>query len=113
VQIILADIEHKALLMNDVAQLPLKYISPFQVTMATSISRYKLENLIRSGVIKAKRMDSQTVLIEWDSVARYLDSLPDVAQETDHVAPQDPMDSYRVQYRKAMDLFSEKIEAQP
>jgi hypothetical protein len=102
-----------ALLMNDVTQIPLKYLSPFQVTMATSISRYKLENLIRSGAIKAKRMDPQTILIDWDSVARYLDSLPDVAPETDHAAPHDPMEAYKRQYRKAMDLFSEKIEAQP
>jgi hypothetical protein len=99
--------------MNDVAQLPLKYISPFQVTMATSIFRHKLGNLIRSGAIKAKRMDPQTVLIEWDSVARYLDSLPDVAQEHDHAAPQDPTDSCHAQYHKAMDLFSETMEAQP
>ena len=63
--------------MNDMANIPLKYGSPFQVTMATSISRNNLANLINLGVIKAKRVDSQTVLIEWDSVQRYLDSQPD------------------------------------
>jgi hypothetical protein len=63
-------------MMNDMS-VHLKYGSPFQVTMATSISKYKLTNLINLGVIKAKRVDAQTVLIEWESVQRYLDSLPD------------------------------------
>jgi hypothetical protein len=63
--------------MNAMADLSLRYGSPFQVTMATSISKHKLTNLINLGVIKAKRVDAQTVLIEWDSVQRYLDSLPD------------------------------------
>jgi hypothetical protein len=71
-------------MMNDMS-VQLKYGSPFQVSMATSISKYKLTNLINAGVIKAKRFDAQTVLIEWDSVQRYLDSLPD-ASYTD--APQ-------------------------
>jgi hypothetical protein len=93
--------------MNDIPQLPLKYASPFQVTIATAISRDKLTKLIHNGIIKAKRVDAHTVLVEWDSVARYLDSSPDVAQEPDHVAQQDPMDSYKGQYRQAMDLFAE------
>jgi hypothetical protein len=69
--------------MNDVSQLPLKYVSPYQVYIATSISRDKLANLINLGILKAKRVDPRTVLIEWDSVARYLDSLPDVAPEVE------------------------------
>ena len=64
--------------MNDMWQAPLKYGSPYQITMATSISKHKLTNLINLGVLKAKRIDAQTVLIEWNSVQRYLDSLPDV-----------------------------------
>jgi hypothetical protein len=40
--------------MNDLSQLPLKYVSPFQVSIATSISRDKLTNLINLGLIKAK-----------------------------------------------------------
>ena len=63
--------------MNDMAHIPLKYGSPFQITMATSISKHKLNNLINLGTIKTKRVDAQTVLIEWESVQRYLDSLPD------------------------------------
>jgi hypothetical protein len=62
--------------MNEIAG-ELKYGSPFQVTMATSISKHKLTNLINLGIIKAKRIDPQTVPIEWESVQRYLDSLPD------------------------------------
>jgi hypothetical protein len=38
----------------------------------------ELTNLINLGILKAKRIDPQTVLIEWDSVQRYLDSWPDV-----------------------------------
>jgi hypothetical protein len=82
----------RQVLMNDVLQFPLNYASPYQITMATAISRHKLENLIKPGVIKAKRVDAQTVLIGWDSVRNYIDSLPDVVGETDHVAPQDPME---------------------
>src|SRR5271166_2665518 len=77
-------------LMNDVSQFPLNYASPYQITMATAISRHRLEDLIKAGVIKAKRVDAQTVLIEWDSVRNYIDSLPDVVGEPDHVEPPRP-----------------------
>jgi hypothetical protein len=101
--------------LNDISQSPLKYASPYQVTMATSISRHKLENLIKAGIVKAKRVDSQTVVIEWDSVVRYLDSLPDVAQEAetqhDQVTVASAMQSYNEVRRKAFDLFS-NAEAQ-
>jgi hypothetical protein len=62
--------------------------------MATSISRYKLENLIKAGVIKANRVDAQTVLIEWESVRRYIDSLPDIELEMAAEAPSDLMKSF-------------------
>jgi hypothetical protein len=65
------------MMMNGMSQVRLKYGSPYQITMATSISKHKLTNLINLGVLKAKRIDAQTVLIEWESVQRYLDSLPD------------------------------------
>jgi hypothetical protein len=68
-------------MMNDVSQSMLQYGSPYQVSLATSISHHKLENLIKAGVIKAKRIDAQTVLIEWESVRSYIDSLPDVEME--------------------------------
>lgn len=55
----------------------LTYGSPFEVTMATAISRYKLDKLIDSGLIKAKRVDKNTILIEWESVQKYIDGLPD------------------------------------
>ena len=67
--------------------------SPFEVTMATAISRYKLEKLIDSGLIKAKRVDRNTVLIEWESVQKYIDGLPDAAPLSEEAQPQDPMDS--------------------
>jgi hypothetical protein len=70
-------------MINDMSQFPLEYGSPYQVSMATSISRFKLENLIKAGVIKAKRIDDKTMLIEWDSVAKYIDSLPDALVETE------------------------------
>jgi hypothetical protein len=93
-------------MMNDMSQFPLEYGSPYQVSMATSISRFKLENLIKAGTIKAKRFDAQTVLIEWDSVRRYIDSLPDVELEVVEAAPPDGMKSFNDQRRRAMDLFS-------
>jgi hypothetical protein len=55
------------------------HVSPFQVTEATAISKFKLINLINAGVIKAKRVDKNTVLVDWASVQNYIDSLPDVA----------------------------------
>jgi hypothetical protein len=80
------------------------------VSMATSISKYKFTKLINAGVIKAKRVDAQTVLIEWDSVQRYLDSLPDAtyleAPQTKEITVQDAMQSFNDQRAKAMDLFT-------
>jgi hypothetical protein len=67
--------------MNDIAPLDLEYVSPFQISMATAISRYKLENLIKAGLVKAKRIDAQTVLIEVASIRRYINELPDVAPD--------------------------------
>jgi hypothetical protein len=100
-------------MMNDMTHIALKYGSPFQITMATSISRHKLANLINLGVIKAKRVDAQTVLIEWESVQRYLDSLPDATYYPEKEAPpestpQEGMKSFNDQMTKAMDLFQSK-----
>jgi hypothetical protein len=86
------------MMINDMSQSPLKYGSPYQVTMATSISTYKLTNLINVGIIKAKRIDAHTVLIDWDSVQRYLNSLPDATYSK---APQ-PKENIQPQ---ATDLF--------
>jgi hypothetical protein len=69
-----------------------------------------LTNLINLGVLKAKRIDAQTVLIEWESVQRYLDSLPDAtypeAPQTIEITVQDAMQSFNDQRAKAMDLFT-------
>jgi hypothetical protein len=96
-------------MMNDMSVL-LKYGSPFQVSMATSISKYELTNLINAGVIKAKRVDAQTVLIEWDSVQRYLDSLPDAtypeAPQPKEITTNEAMEAFNDQRAKAMDLFT-------
>jgi hypothetical protein len=95
---------------NDMSQTPLKYGSLYQITMATSISKHKLTNLINLSIIKAKRIDAQTVLIEWESVQRYLDSLPDAtypeAPQTKEMTVQDAMQSFNDQRAKAMDLFT-------
>jgi hypothetical protein len=91
--------------MNDMAEV-LKYVSPHQVTMATAISKDKLTNLINLGVIKAKRVDARTVLIELDSVLSYINSLPDVEPEIearhDEVTLDSAMKDYNDQRRKAM-----------
>jgi hypothetical protein len=70
-------------MMNDLSCLNLDYASPHQVVMATAISKDKLTNLINLGLIRAKRVDEKTVLIELKSVRRYIDSLPDVVGETE------------------------------
>ena len=64
-------------MMKDMSQTPLTYGSPYQITMATSISKHNLTNLINLGIVKAKRIDRQTVLTEWGSLQSYLDSSPD------------------------------------
>jgi hypothetical protein len=93
-----------------------KYTAPHQVSLITAISKERLINLINTGAIKAKRFNAGTVLIEIDSVIRYIESLPDVVPETTdtaaqhHVTYDSAMKSYKAEYRKAMDLFS---EAQP
>jgi hypothetical protein len=64
-----------------------KYRSPYRCSNYTGIRRQRLTSLINLGVIKAKRIDAQTVLIEWESVQRYLDSLPE-ATYPEKEAPQ-------------------------
>jgi hypothetical protein len=71
--------------------------------MATALSRYKLENLIKSGKIHAKRVDEQTVLIELDSVRRYINSLPDVTGEKETEAHPDPAQASLDHIRQALD----------
>ena len=79
--------------------------------MATSIPRNKLANLINLGVIKAKRIDAETVLIQWDSVQHYLDALPDAtytgAAQPEETTVQEAMQSFDDQRVKAMDLFTD------
>jgi hypothetical protein len=87
----------------------IRYISPHQLTLMTAISRDKLNNLVKAGILKAKRVDERTVVIELDSVIAFLKNLPDVTMEEDHVAQTDPIKSYKAEYRKAMDLFSEEV----
>ena len=97
-------------MMNDMSQASLKYGSPYQITMATSISTHKLTNLINLGTIQAKRIDTQTVLIEWDSVQRYLHSLPDAtypeAQQPKELTANEARKAFNDQRAKAMDLFT-------
>jgi hypothetical protein len=92
--------------MNDMSQL-LKYVNPHEITMATAISKARLTNLINLGVIKAKRIDARTVLIELESVIRYINSLPDVVGEQaahhDEVTLDSAMKDYNAERRKAMD----------
>jgi hypothetical protein len=79
--------------------------------MATSISRSKLANLINLAIIRAKRFDAQTVLIEWDSVQRYLDALPDAtypeAPQPKETKVQEAVQSFNDQRVRAMDLFTD------
>jgi hypothetical protein len=99
--------------MNDVSQLSPKYVSPHQVTVITAISRNTLANLIKAGSIKAKRIALQTVVVEWDSVLKYLDSLPDIVGDSEiearpkEVTVATAMEAYNDQRRKALDFFSE------
>jgi hypothetical protein len=98
------------MMMNDMSHGRLKYGSPYQITMATSISKHKLTNLINLGVLKAKRIDAQTVLIEWESVQRYLDSLPDAtypeAHQPKEITANEAMEAFNDQRVKAMELFT-------
>jgi hypothetical protein len=79
--------------------------------MATSISRNKLVNLINLGIIKAKRIDAQTILIQWESVQHYLNALPDAtypdAPQPKETTVQEAMESFNEQRSKAMDLFTD------
>lgn len=52
-----------------------RFISPATFTRMTSISRYKLRDLIRSGQIVAKRCDGR-ILVDLASVNRWMDALP-------------------------------------
>jgi hypothetical protein len=92
--------------MTDMSQLR-KYVSPHEITMATAISKDRLTTLSTLGVIKAKRVDARTVLIELDSVIEYIDSLPDVVGEQaarhDEVTLESAMKDFNDQRRKAMD----------
>ena len=92
--------------MTDMSE---KYISPYRCSNYSGISRQRLTSLINLGLIKAKRIDAQTVLIEWESVQRYLDSLPDATypekEAPPESTPQEGMKSFNDQMTKAMDLF--------
>jgi hypothetical protein len=68
-----------------------EFISPRMFTELTSLSRFKLQELIKSGHIRAKRADGR-ILIEVASVNEYIASLP--------------AETYAESY--AMDLFTAK-----
>ena len=52
------------------------FISPRTFTEITSLSRFKLMELIKFGYIRAKRADGR-ILVEVASVNEYLAALPD------------------------------------
>jgi hypothetical protein len=96
--------------MNDMANAPLKYVLHIKSLWQHLFPEAKLANLINLGIIKAKRIDAQTVLIDWESVQRYLDALPDAtypeAPQPKETTVQDAMQSFNDQRAKAMDLFT-------
>jgi hypothetical protein len=53
----------------------IEFISPRTFTELTSLSRFKLQELIKSGYIRARRADGR-ILIEVASVNEYIASLP-------------------------------------
>ena len=90
----------------------IEFISPRTFTELTSLSRFKLHELIRSGQIRAKRADGR-VLIEVASVNEYLSSLPaetypeKEAPQPKEVTIQDAMASFNEQMQRAkVDLFT-------
>jgi hypothetical protein len=52
-----------------------RFISPTTFTRMTSLSRFKLRDLIKSGQIIARRCDAR-ILVDLASVNRWIDSLP-------------------------------------
>ena len=90
----------------------LEFISPRTFTELTSLSRFKLHELIKSGHIRAKRADGR-VLIEVASVNEYLSSLlaetyPEKeAPPAKEVTVQEAMASFNEQMQRAkVDLFT-------
>ena len=53
----------------------IEFISPRTFTEITSLSRFKLQELIKSGYIRARRADGR-ILVEVASVNEYLAALP-------------------------------------
>jgi len=83
----------------------LGYASPYEIAMSTSMSKDKLANLIKSGLIKAKRLDGR-VLIEIASLRHFFESLPDVELESEDAPPKSGPESFTEQRQQAMkDLF--------
>ena len=90
----------------------IEFISPRTFTELTSLSRFKLHELIKTGHIRAKRADGR-VLIEVASVNEYIASLPvetyseKEAPHTKEVTVQEAMASFNEQMRLAkVDLFT-------
>ena len=90
----------------------IEFISPRMFTELTSLSRFKLQELIKSGQIRAKRADGR-ILIEVASVNEYIASLPaetypeKEAPQPKEVTVQNAMASFNEQMRLAkVDLFT-------
>lgn len=85
-----------------------EFISPRIFTELTSLSRFKLQELIKSGQIRAKRADGR-ILVEVASVNEYLSSLPAetyAAHQPKETNVDEAMASFNEQRTKAMDLFA-------
>jgi hypothetical protein len=77
------------------------------------MSKDKLANLIKSGLIKAKRLDGR-VLIDIASLRRFFESLPDVElqSEAEDAPPKSGPEAFDELRRKAVnnDLFAAQPE---
>jgi hypothetical protein len=81
-----------------------EFVSPRMFAELTSLSRFKLQELIKSGHIRAKRADGR-ILIEVASVNEYIASLP-AETYADNEAQQDGVQAFNYQMTKAKtDLF--------
>jgi hypothetical protein len=78
----------------------IEFISPRMFTELTSLSRFKLNELIKADRIRARRADGR-ILIEVASVNEYIESLPDVTSSNEAPQPQEIMPS-----EAKLDLFA-------
>jgi hypothetical protein len=87
----------------------LGYASPYEIANSTAMSKDKLANLIKGGLIKAKRIDGK-VYIQIASVRSFFESFPDIVPESEAEATplKSGPESFNEQRREAMnhDLFA-------